>query len=176
MFKHSLITVLISGAATLAMAPALMAADAENRNEKAAATGNTSTSKTQKSQTSSSQQKSGQEAEAVVLLVPVDVTTQNQANKGCWARIYDRENYTGDMLTLVGPVQLADMSGPYGLDWDDRVNSIQVGPQATVTVFDDPLWQERVAQFKPNQKQADLSERLGFFDEFGSVSVTCNRA
>ncbi len=112
----------------------------------------------------------------VVVLFPLDVITVDSAmNKGCWARIYDRENYNGDSLTVVGPTSIADMTGPFGLNWDDRVNSIQVGPKTTVTVYDNENFRDQVARFKPGQKVSDLSKRLGFFDEFASIRLDCSQ-
>lgn len=118
----------------------------------------------------------GKGTATVFMLVPVEVAAaDNSMKQGCWVRIYDRENFLGETLTLVGPTTLADMSGPFGLDWDDRVNSIETGPKAMVTVYDDPGYEEQVAQFKPGQKVADLSKRMGFFDEFASIRVNCQK-
>lgn len=118
----------------------------------------------------------GKGTPTVFMLVPVEVAAaDNSMKQGCWVRIYDRENFLGETLTLIGPTTLADMSGPFGLDWDDRVNSIETGPKAMVTVYDDPGYEEQVAQFKPGQKVADLSKRMGFFDEFASIRVNCQK-
>lgn len=114
----------------------------------------------------------------VYLLMPVETAATEPAMKqGCWARIHDRENYSGDTLTLVGPISLADMSvsGPFGMNWDDRVNSIEVGPKATVIVYDNENYRDQVAQFKSGQRVADLSKRMGFFDEFASIRVDCQK-
>jgi hypothetical protein len=112
----------------------------------------------------------------VYLLMPVDVAVADSTvRQGCWARIYDRENYMGDSLTLTGPIALADMSGPFGLNWDDRVNSIEVGPRATVTVYDNEGFRDQVARFQPDQRIADISRRMGFFDEFASITIACQQ-
>lgn len=112
----------------------------------------------------------------VFVLIPVDVAARDASTKsGCWAKIYDGENYMGDTLTLAGPISLADMTGPFGLNWDDRVNSIEIGPKATLTVFDNEGFRDQVAQFKSGQKVADISKKLGFFDEFASIRMTCSK-
>lgn len=112
----------------------------------------------------------------VFMLVPVDVAAKQSATKGgCWAKIYDGENYMGDTLTLTGPISLADMTGPFGLNWDDRVNSVEVGSKATLTVFDNEGFRDQVGQFKSGQKVPDISKKLGFFDEFASVRLTCSK-
>ena len=112
----------------------------------------------------------------VFVLVPVDLAArENSTKSGCWAKIYDGENYMGDTLTLSGPISLADMSGPFGLNWDDRVNSIELGPKATMTVFDNEGFRDQIAQFKSGQKVPDISRKLGFFDEFASIRITCTK-
>lgn len=110
----------------------------------------------------------------VFMLVPIAVATKdNSMRSGCWAKIYSATNYSGDTLTLTGPLSIADMSGPYGLNWDDKVDSIELGPKATLTVFDNEQYRDQVAQFKPSQKVPDISKKLGFFDEFASVRLSC---
>ncbi len=117
---------------------------------------------------------SSKAADTVVMLVPIAIATKDNSMKsGCWARIYSGTNYSGDTLTLTGPLAIADMSGPFGLNWDDKVDSVEIGPKATLTVFDNEQFRDQVAQFKPGQKVADISKPLGFFDEFASVRLTC---
>lgn len=114
----------------------------------------------------------------VYLLVPVDVAAKDNSMKnGCWAKIYSRENYLGDSLTVVGPSALPNMdqSGLFGLNWDDRVNSIELGPKATMTVFDNENFRDIVGQFKPGQKVPDIDTKTGFFEEFASVKIDCQR-
>lgn len=116
-------------------------------------------------------------AAVVYMLVPVDVAMKGSPMlSGCWARIYDRENFSGENLTLAGPISLADMTGPFGINWDDRVKSIETGPAATVTVYDNENYRDLVAQFKPGQRVTDVSKRMGFFDEFASVKVDCRKS
>ncbi|MDQ1921561.1 beta/gamma crystallin domain-containing protein [Massilia pseudoviolaceinigra] len=113
----------------------------------------------------------------IFMLVPVAVATKDNAMKsGCWARIYSGKNYSGDTLTLAGPLDIADMSGPFGLNWDDKVDSVEIGPKATLTVFDNQKFADQVAQFKPGQRVPDISKPLGFFDEFASVRLSCAKA
>lgn len=115
--------------------------------------------------------------EAVVLmLVPFAAAANENAMKsGCWAKIYSGKNYTGDTLTLTGPVSIADMDGPFGLNWDDKVDSVELGPNATLTVYDNEAYRDQVAQFKPGQRVPDVSKPLGYFDEFASVRMSCGK-
>ena len=118
----------------------------------------------------------GKAGEMVFMLVPIAVASkENSMKSGCWARIYSGTNYSGDTLTLTGPVSLADMSGPFGLNWDDKVDSLEMGPKATLTVFDNEGFRDQVGMFKPGQKVPDINKRLGFFDEFASVRLSCSK-
>lgn len=114
----------------------------------------------------------------VFMLVPLDIAAADTTMKtGCWAKVYSGENYAGDSLTLSGPISIANMSitGPFGLNWDDRVNSIEIGPKATVTVYDNQEFRDMVTEFKPGQKVPDVSRKLGFFDEFASIRINCGK-
>ena len=112
--------------------------------------------------------------DVVFMVVPTAVATKDNAmRRGCWARIHSGTNYSGDTLVLSGPLSIADMSGPFGLNWDDKVDSIELGPKANLTVFDNEQFQDPVGQFKPGQKVPNISKALGFFDEFASVRLNC---
>lgn len=112
----------------------------------------------------------------MLMLVPTAVAAKDNAMKrGCWARIYSGTNYSGDTLTLSGPLSIADMTGPFGLNWDDKVDSIELGPKASLTVFDNEQFKDQIAQFKPGQKVPNISKALGLFDEFASVRLSCGK-
>ena len=123
-----------------------------------------------------SKQKAGASSAAVLLLIPVNAPEQNQwKKKGCWAKFYDDKNYGGDNLTLLGPVDMADMTGPFGIDWKGKVSSVEAGPKARVLVYDNENFKDLVATIKPGQKSPDVSKKMGFFDEFGSIKISCDR-
>ncbi len=113
----------------------------------------------------------------IYMLIPLQTAERDNSMKnGCWAKVYSQSNYGGDSLTLVGPVDMADMSGPFGLDWDDKVKSVETGKNATMTVYDNEGFKDPVGEFKPGKKVADVSKRMGFFDEFASVRITCGKS
>lgn len=119
--------------------------------------------------------KAGTNPAAVLLLIPVNAPEHNQwKKKGCWAKFYDDENYSGDNLTLLGPVDMADMTGPFGVDWKGKISSVETGPKARVLVYDNENFKDLVATFKPGQKSADVSKKMGFFDEFSSIKIACD--
>lgn len=112
----------------------------------------------------------------IYTLVPITVADQDPAMKsGCWARFHDQQNFAGDMLTLLGPVDMPDMTGPFGIDWKDKISSIETGKKAEVYVYDNEKYQDLVATVKPGQKLADVSKKMGFFDEFSSIKISCGK-
>lgn len=120
-------------------------------------------------------QKAGANPGTVMLLIPINAPEHNQwKKKGCWAKFYDNQNYGGDNLTLLGPVDMADMTGPFGVDWKGKISSVETGPKARVLVYDNENFKDLVATFKPGQKSADVSKKMGFFDEFGSIKIACD--
>lgn len=58
---------------------------------------------------------------------------------GCWAQLYDGENFQGNQLTLVGPVDMSNMRTAFGTDSSGEFDSIMAGPRATVTVYDNEI-------------------------------------
>jgi hypothetical protein len=110
----------------------------------------------------------------VMFVVPVQTAdaSDNPTKGECWAKLYDGENFTGDSFTLIGPVELSNMTGPFGVDWED-VSSIQTGPEANVTIYDNINFKDRAAKIGSGKEVRELSTRLGFFEEVESMRVDC---
>lgn len=111
----------------------------------------------------------------VMMLVPVQIAQAggDPLRTGCWARLYGRVNYSGDVLTLVGPMDLPEVEGPFDAEWDDEIKSLHVGPAATVTVYDKKNFRDPIARFEPGRTVPQISQELGFFNEIGSMQVSC---
>lgn len=117
----------------------------------------------------------GSRQKVTYLLVPLAAPEQNEwMKKGCWARLYDNQNFSGDSLTLMGPVDMPDMTGPFGIDWKGKISSVETGPRARLLVYDNKEFKDLVSTFKPGQKSADVSKKMGFFDEFSSLKIACD--
>lgn len=114
---------------------------------------------------------------ATFVLVPVVSPLRDQwMRSGCWAKLHDNQNFGGDSLILTGPIDMPDMIGPFGIDWKGKISSIETGANTTLTVYDNANYRDAVSTFKPGERIADVSKRMGFFDQMRSLRVTCSGA
>jgi hypothetical protein len=153
-------------AAAFAASGAAIAAD-DKQKDKSAASG-----------ASQSKQKSSSAGAAspnapIIVLVPVAVATTSSFGDGCWVRLHDSTDFKGNQLSLVGPVDMPNMRTAFGTDWSGQFDSVQVGPKATVTVYDNENYMQKAATFKAGQKVKDLDEKMGTFEQIRSVKVAC---
>jgi hypothetical protein len=109
----------------------------------------------------------------IIVLVPFAYGTDEKLANGCWARLYQDENFRGDLLSVVGPVDIPN-SRVAGFEWGRRFDSVIVGPKATVTAYDNHDFRQKTATFKPGQKVPDLDEKMGFFQNIRSLKVACS--
>jgi hypothetical protein len=55
--------------------------------------------------------------------------------EGCWAEFFEVSQYQGKHFRVEGPAQLARLNNINGENWDSRIDSLKVGPNAKVTVY-----------------------------------------
>lgn len=154
------------GLASLALSAALAGAAFAGQ-------GTTSSARATSSAASAASEPSqGDRAGLMLVLVPTITVTAPQYAKGCWVRFYDGPGYTGNSVTLSGPVQVpdADKLQQVWHDWDSAV----VGPKARVVAYDNDNYKDRSATFKPGQHVPNLGDsKLGLFRQVNSVRVQC---
>jgi hypothetical protein len=114
--------------------------------------------------------------EPIWLLIPVEFSARtDQMSNGCWVQLYSGDNFEGRVMTVVGPSNLAEVRSPYGTglnNWESAV----VGPNATVTTYDDENFRARDATLRPGQRYPKLDDtKLGLFEDIESMRVTCSR-
>lgn len=108
------------------------------------------------------------------LIMPSETLDEQPVIKsGCWARIYDDRNFTGGALTLSGPLSMPSMLGPFGINWKNRVKSIELGKTAVVTIFDNVDFSQQIALLDAGKRIPDLSKEMGYFDDFSSLKLSC---
>lgn len=118
--------------------------------------------------------KQGSNASPVVVLVPFVFANDEKMAGGCWARLYESQNFAGNLLSLVGPVDVPNAKVGSGFEWGRKFDSVAVGPKATLTVYDNENYRQKTATFKPGQKVADLDEKMGMFENIRSLKIACS--
>ncbi len=109
----------------------------------------------------------------VVMLVPVQVSTDPALGKGCWAQLFDGHGYSGSAVTLVGPVDIADTE-TRDINLEGEIDSIVVGPKARLVVFDEENFGDKDAAFGAGERVPDTTySKLGFFDDIESLRLSC---
>jgi hypothetical protein len=105
----------------------------------------------------------------------VTITTVTVAEKeGCWARIHSDENFRGDTLTLVDGQSLPDLQLGFLGDWEGKVDSVEVGPKAKLTLYKDENFSSQKRELEPNAKVAELKKSV-LPESFESLKLTCTK-
>lgn len=112
----------------------------------------------------------------VVIVVPTFFATDPLLNDGCWARLYDKKDFGGVMLTLVGPVDIPNNRAGFitGFEMGRNFDSLMTGARAALTVWDKPDFKNRSTTFGPGESIPDLNTRMGDFEEIKSLHLTCS--
>jgi hypothetical protein len=103
-----------------------------------------------------------------------DVTSPSNTDADCWVKVYESDSFrdTGSSATLRGPLDLATLENLEGKDWDDAIESLEVGPDAEVQVWKSANYSGTALTFQPNQRIENLA-KVNFADEIGSLKVVC---
>jgi len=80
----------------------------------------------------------------------------------CWAEFFQDSQYAGKQFRLEGPVQLENLSNVQGENWESRIESLKVGPKASVSVFENTNFKLTLKEMK---KYPDLLRSLGLTEK-----------
>jgi hypothetical protein len=108
----------------------------------------------------------------VIMMVPVEISAPALKN-GCWAQLYDERNFKGDVFTVVGPMQLVSTDNSAGRQLKKNIDSLVLGPRATLTVYEHSMFKDKAVTFGPNSKEAGLIKKLGFTGRIESLKLDC---
>ena len=97
-----------------------------------------------------------------------------QMRSGCWASFYGDRNFSGDSLTLIGPVELQTLDKGSAQQLKRDIKSIVTGPRATLVVYEKQTLSARSVGFPPNSREGGLAEKLGYGGRIESLQMTCN--
>ncbi len=97
----------------------------------------------------------------------------------CWAHVYDDKNYkeTDDHLILCGPGKWSNMRGLPGTikpEWADEIESIKVGPAATVQVWTGENQTGTTHTFNPGQEIPNIKIPTPLMsNSISSIEIKC---
>ena len=108
----------------------------------------------------------------IILLVPVEISNK-ALEGGCWAQFYDERNFKGDVMTLVGPAEVGSADKGSGRQFKRNIDSLVLGPKATLKVFEHQMFKDKSVDFAPNSREPGLVKRLGIGGRIQSLQLTC---
>ena len=105
--------------------------------------------------------------------VHVDLGLPAPNPNGCYAFVYQRPDWQGDRAVLNGPGRWRNLERVQvdRVDWRDRIQSLDVGPAATVTVYTKPNMTGTSRMFAPGTRPARLDVTLT--EGIESLEMTC---
>jgi hypothetical protein len=112
------------------------------------------------------------DADTAVVVLPTSGAAE-QMRAGCWASFYDERNFSGDSLTLIGPVELSTLDRGSARQLRRDIKSVVTGPRATLIVYEKQALSARSVGFQPASREPSLTEKLGFGGRIESMRLTC---
>ena len=109
----------------------------------------------------------------ITVMVPVEVSKNLATDKGCWAKLYDKKNFEGGSLLLIGPINVERMIEPFGSNWKNKVRSLETGPNANFIIYNNQNFRNEDKFIDPNKRIPDLSKKMRFFDNIRSMQLNC---
>ena len=97
-------------------------------------------------------------------------------DKDCWIEIFDDDDYDADdpHIKIYGPKEIATFKGFMGKDWDDDIESLIVGSNATVLAYADKDYQGTEISFTAGQRVKDLAD-VKMKNEIESMKIRCGK-
>jgi len=105
--------------------------------------------------------------------VPIRVEDPALAS-GCWAQFYTGRDFKGDMLTLVGPAEVQSMDKGTARQLKRDIDSVSVGPRATLQVYEHAMFRDRTVNFPANSREGGLTRKLGFGGRIEAMKLNCS--
>jgi hypothetical protein len=97
-------------------------------------------------------------------------------DKNCWVELYEDSDFDVDdsYVRIKGPFEAGSLEALAGQDWSDEIQSIMVGPSATVFAYEDPGFSGTEVVFVADQKVGELAD-LNMSDDIESLKVQCGQ-
>ena len=97
-------------------------------------------------------------------------------DKNCWAEMFEDTGFDVDdpHVKVQGPFQSATLEDVAGLKWNNEIESVIVGPNATIYAYKDRDFSGTEVVFVANQRVSDLGD-LDMSDEIESLKIKCGK-
>ena len=110
--------------------------------------------------------------EPKIILIPV-LVTDPALGSGCWVQFYSKRDFNGDVATLVGPAGIVSLDKGTARELKQEIDSLVMGPNATLTVYEHALFKDRSVKFDANAREAGLVKKLSFGGQIESMRLDC---
>jgi len=95
-------------------------------------------------------------------------------DKNCWIEVFDDTKYDNDdpHVKVQGPAEYASLKNLNGRNWNNDIESVIVGSNATVRAYKDKDFKGTELAFAHGQRVPDLS-KLDMSNDIESMKVAC---
>src|SRR4029453_10581888 len=102
-----------------------------------------------------------------------DLETQ-VVDKNCWIEVFDDDDFDmkDDHYKIQGPKEFASLKDLGGKNWNNDIESVIVGSNATVKAYSDKDFKGTELAFAPGQRVPNLG-KLDMKDDIESLKVSC---
>jgi hypothetical protein len=117
-----------------------------------------------------------QSATPTVTSTPTTTASAEKAVSRCYVQIFEDENYQDSSDVIYGPGRWNNMRGLPGAnkgDWGDQIDSLKVGPGATVTVWEDENFSDNSQTYSPGTERTNLRGNPDMGDQIDSMEIKC---
>ena len=104
-----------------------------------------------------------------------DIDVQ-MVDKNCWIAIFEDTKYDTDdpHVKVQGPQEYESLKNLKGRDWNNEINSVIVGSDATVLAYKEKDFKGTEIAFAPDQRIPDLS-KFDMSNDIESMKITCEK-
>jgi len=99
---------------------------------------------------------------------------ETMPESGCWVKIYSRTDYEGNEIKIPGPgsLNLEDIPGIHDVEWGDHINSLIVGPEASLLVLGTGDFEGEELALGPGEEVPDLA-MYPIQGNIGAMAMEC---
>jgi hypothetical protein len=96
-------------------------------------------------------------------------------DKNCYVEVFDDTKFDADdpHVKIQGPAELSSLKNVEGKNWNNEIQSVIVGPNATVRAYKNKDFDGTEIAFLSNQRIPDLS-KLDASNDIESMKVACS--